>query len=322
MSKQKIDVSRTDKQNEILNLEKKYFNLLYDMISSESFKDDLLLIEKEIKENYPKYRDIWDLKNKIKIPAERLIRQHIYLEFFDNIKGIYPSPVSSDLGIKLEDVVLCVDVKTLDTKSNKNDIKSTAVEKNQNSFNNKNFPYINIMANLDSIDHYSRLPVLTFVIKIIYTDDDYSFKLSRGQTPTLVLACIPNGELSNLFDYNIIENFKTYEYYSSADGEEYKEIIIPSEVEPFEFADKECVERRGFSKIKVGTSGRTINSPSKIAYFDSRNRILWWYINESGKKKIKPLKGGATTRFYNYILKNRYDSTNSLWEGYKEIFYE
>ena len=321
MGKQDIKIMRTSKQNEILDLEKKYFLKLFDMINSCGFKEDLLLIEKEIKDNYPKYRDTWDLKNKIKIPAERLVRQHVYINFFEEIRGIYPSPVSSDLGIKLKDIVLCVDVKTLDTNSNENDIQSTAVEKNQTSFDNSNFPYINTIANLDSIDHYSRLPVLTYIIKIIYTDDGYSFKLSREEKPTLVLTCIPNGELSNLFDRNIIENFKTYDYYIEKD-DKYKSIEIPKGVDENVFADEECINKRGFNKVMIGTSGRTIERPNKVAYIDPKSRIVWWSTSKSGKSYIRPLKGGSSTRFYNNILKARFDSENRAWDGYIEIRYE
>jgi hypothetical protein len=80
----------------------------------------------------------------------------------------------------MDDAVICIHVKTIDIKGNHRDIKSTSVEKNQTSFVNENYPIIPTAANLKSIDHYSRFPVLTFIIKVIYTDDNYSFSLSMG----------------------------------------------------------------------------------------------------------------------------------------------
>ena len=76
------------------------------------------------------------MKNKLKVPAERLVRHHIYTNLSNLITGIYPSPISSDLGIMTSDCVLCVDVKTVDTVGNRVDIGSTQVEPNQISFQN------------------------------------------------------------------------------------------------------------------------------------------------------------------------------------------
>ena len=195
MPKQNKLYARTHMQNVILDLEKKYFSIIENIITSDAFINDLLLIEKEIRENYPKFQATWKLKNKIKVPAERVIRHHVYLALKNDIKGIFPSPISSDFGVRLDDCILCIDAKTLDTVGNSGDIRATAVEPNQLSFNNSNHPYIQSASNLESIDHYSRLPVLTFIIKLIYRDDNYSFSLARTTYPSLVLACIPNGEI-------------------------------------------------------------------------------------------------------------------------------
>jgi hypothetical protein len=318
MGFQRTDIQRNAYENNILNLEKRYYELILEVIQSPDFKQDLLLIEKEIKDNYPEYRDIWDLKNKIKVPAERLTRHHIYIQWHNIIRGIYPSPVSSDLGIKTNDAVICIDLKTIDTHGNSGDISSTAVENNQTSFDNRNYPYIPTTSNLKSIDHYSRLPVLTYVIKIIYTDNGYSFNLSREDYPTIVVACIPNGEISKLFDYNIIENFKTYNYYSQRDGDYYISIPIPAGLtnsEQDQYVENYCLleSDRDYTKVQIG---------SKPAYLDLATRILWWKTSERNTKVIRPVKSGGSVRFSNEILKNRYDSSNRPWLGYKEFTLE
>lgn len=318
MGLQRTDIQRNAYENNILNLEKKYFELILEVIQSSEFKQDLLLIEKEIKDNYAEYRDIWDLKNKIKVPAERLTRHHIYTKWHDIIKGIYPSPVSSDVGIKTDDAVICIDLKTIDTHGNSGDTSSTAVENNQTSFNNRNYPYIPTISNLKSIDHYSRLPVLTYIIKIIYTDNSYNFSLSREDYPTIVVTCIPNGEISKLFDYNIIENFKTYNYYSQRDGDYFVSIPIPSGLtnsEQDQFVENFCLveSERDYTKVRIGT---------KPAYLDLATRILWWKTSERNTKVIRPVKSGGSVRFSNEILKRRYDESNRAWLGYIEFVLE
>jgi len=307
-------VSRSAYENNVLDLEEKYFIKIKEILESKQFLDDLLLIEKEIKEKYDEYQSTWDLKNKIKIPAERLVRHHIYMNMFKEITGIYPSPVSSDIGVKANDeAIVCVDIKTLDTVGNSVDISSTSVEPNQVSFDNKNYPYIKTVSNLKSIDHYSRLPVLTYVVKIIYSDDNHSFRLSRITKPSLVLACIPNGEISKLFDFNIIQNFKTYSYYSSKDDTAFREIYIPESEKKANydiFVENQCVGKMGFAKVDLD---------GKVAYYDHKKQALWWKTSNNKKPCIRAVKSGSTARFINAVLKKRLDSNGKEWDGYVEI---
>lgn len=317
MGTQNTSISRTPMQNKILDMEQKYFKILEDVFLSDLFIEDLLTIEKEIRENYPKFKDTWNLKNKLKVPAERLVRHHIYTQLHELITGIYPSPISSDMGIMTDDCILCIDVKTVDTIGNSVDIKSTQVEPNQISFLNTNHDYISTVSNLESIDHYTRRPVLTYVVKIIYTDDDYSFKLSRAGKPTIVLACIPNGELSNLFDYDIIKNFKTYNYYTEQDRPEFQVHYIPSEYKDKasqqEYVFDYCVNTKHFQHMLIETDKLT-----KDAYFDAAHRVIWWLTSHQNKPAVKAVKSGSTARLNNDYLKERYNSTNHEWVGYIE----
>lgn len=217
-----------------------------------------------------------------------------------------------------EDCILCIDVKTVDTVGNSVDISSTQVEPNQISFKNTNHKYIQTVSNLESIDHYSRRPVLTFVIKIIYTDDNYSFKLSRTTKPSLVLACIPNGELSNLFDNDIKKNFKTYSYYTELDNPSFAAKLIPSSYDTPEkrrdYVADYCINTMNFPQTVVETDSR-----SKNAYFDVVNRCLWWETSINKKPSIRAVKSGSTARLSNEILKERFDSKNTLWVGYMHL---
>ena len=314
MAKQDTSIRRTDKQNEILDLEKYYFDKLKDVIFSDEFTEDLLLIEKEIRENYAELAGTWNLKNKLKVSAERLVRHYIYMKWHGIIQNVYPSPISSDLGIKTADAVICIDVKTIDTFGNPGDLKSTSTEKNQNSFNNSRYPGFQFKSNLKSIDHYSSRPVLTYIVKIVYRDDDYSFVLSRDEYPTLILTCIPNGELSRLFDFNIIDNFKTYEYYDTKDGNDFAPFIISVNTDDKaalkEYLDNEFITNRHFSDVS--------SQMGKIAYYDVAHYCVWWTVMSGSKKQVCALKSGSSVRYNNEILKHRFDSHDHPWDGYIE----
>jgi len=318
MSNQNICISRDAFQNKILNLEKKYFNILYNVINSNSFKDDLLAIEKEMKTNYGEYKLTWKSVNKINIMTERLIYHNIYTQLTEIIKGIYPSPISSDLGVRTDECILCIDAKTINYKTNKGDISSTQLENNQCSFNNKNYIGIQTKANLKATDYFHEieLPVLTFIIKIIYYDDGHSFKLNKNNSfPTIVLTCIPNGELSDLFDYNIIENYKTYNYFSVSDGDKYAPVFIPEDKSSGEidtFILNEFVLKRGFISVKIN---------NKIAFLDPITKTTWWETSNENKKCIRAVKSGSNVRVKNDYLKKRYDSENNEWFGYTQINY-
>lgn len=318
MSSQDTKIKLTDNQKEILDLEKEYFDKLYKIISSKDFKEDLISIEHEIKLNYSRLALTWNEKNKIKVAAERLVRHHIYKNLITEIQGIYESPISSDLGIVFKNCVLCVDCKTLDTKSNATDINYTTVEPNQTSFDNSNFPYIKTANNLEARARITRLPILTYVIKIIYRDDNVQFDISRttnkGKKPSIVLACIPNGELSNLFDKNLIQNFKTYKYYNESDGIHYKPIPVPKAGKNKEkWAEKKCLSL-GYSKIQIPqTRGM------KNAFYDAAHKCYWIYTSENNVKTIRAILRGHSMRLNNNYLKNRFDSKNIAWEGYKVL---
>ena len=318
MSKQNITISTTQAQKSLLDLEKKYFSKLETIVSSSDFQNDLRAIEKEIKLNYSRLASTWNIKNKIKVAAERLVCHHIYKNLISEIQGIYESPISSDLGIVFNDCVLCVDCKTLDTKGNSSDIRYTSVEPNQTSFNNSNHPYIQTVSNLETRSRESRLPVLTYIIKIIYRDDNIQFDISRstniGKKPSLVLVCIPNGELSNLFNKDLIKNFKTYRYYTKSDGDQYTPVPIPSHItDEKSWTETYCLNQ-GYKKITIPQV-----RGSKDIFFDAIHHCYWTYTADNKKKMIRAISYGDSMRLNNDYLRDRFDSSNNPWIGYKEI---
>lgn len=319
MPKQDPTITTTVGQKQILELEKKYFQKLDYIISSDDFHNDLRLIETEIKMNYTKLSSTWNIKNKIKVAAERLVRHHIYMNLANEINGIYESPISSDLGLEFRDCILCVDCKTLDTKSNSTDINYTSVEVNQISFDNSNHPYIPTTSNLDTRTRMNRLPILTYIIKIIYRDDNIHFDISRtdgvGKKPSIVLVCIPNGELSNLFNKDLIVNFKTYKYHSSANGTQYTPINIPKNIKNKSLWTERICLSKGYTKVSI-PQGR---GKYKDVFWDAANGCYWTYTSESNTKKIKAIFRGDSMRLSNSFLRDRFDDKNNPWIGYKEL---
>ena len=318
MAKQDKSIQTSREEKDILDLERKYFEKLKNIISSEEFINDLRLIEAEIKLKYADLERIWHIKNKLKVAAERLIPFHIYKTLMPEIKGIYESPISSDLGIEFDDCILCVDCKTLDTKSNSVDIASTSVEPNQTSFSNSNHQYIRAASNLEPRARISRLPLLTYVIKIIYRDDNVCFNISTstgiGKKPSLVLACIPNGKLERLFDKNLIQNFKTYKYHDKSEDVYYTPITVPDNItDKKAWVESYCLSK-GYNKVTIPQ-----NRGTKDVYFDASHNCYWAYTSNNKKKMIMAIKSGNTMRLNNEWLKERYDSANNPWDGYIEM---
>lgn len=318
MAKQDITIKTTDEQKVLLDLEKKYFLALKNIISTEDFRADLLAVETEIKYNYDKLNSTWKIKNKIKVAAERLVCHHVYKNLMPKIIGIYESPISSDLGIVFDDCVLCVDCKTLDTVSNCTDINYTSVEVNQTSFDNSNHPITATESNLQTRSKVSRLPVLTYIIKIIYTDDNVRFDVSRSTNidgkPSLVLVCIPNGELSNLFNKDLIENFKTYKYYTEKDGSQYTPVpILNSSEEKEVWTRNYCLSKR-YKEIKIPQK-----RGSKVVYFDAIHKCYWTCTSDKKTKMIRAILRGDSMRYNNDYLRDRFDSENNAWAGYEEM---
>lgn len=321
-------LERTLIQNNILDLEKKYFKHIEDLVNSPNFLNNLLDTEAQIQNNYSRLKDVWNVKNLLKIPAERLVRYNIYKEF-DFITGYYASPVSSDIGVKTEEAILNIDIKTIDTKGNSTDVQPIIFEHNQFSFKNKNLDPYNefecfpVSSNLPSIDPYTDLPILTYVVKFIYTDNKKSFSLYRGNKHySIAVACIPNGELSNLFDYDIVSNFKDYKYYNiKSDPYFLPKTIVAKKDAPPNFTKPDIFYDYVQSAIDIDANWTKIYGRSKPGYYDPNQEIPWFLVERGkGPNKIytlEPVKKGNAARIPNSILKERYDSNNDPWCGYK-----
>ena len=79
MSKQHIDLERTNEQNRILDLEEKYMNIIEKIVTSNNFLKDLKNIESETQEYYEILQEVWGKKNKIKEALLKRQKHSIHL---------------------------------------------------------------------------------------------------------------------------------------------------------------------------------------------------------------------------------------------------
>lgn len=327
MGAQLKNASYTKLQSTILDLEKKYFDFIDSLITSSKFIKDLENIETSIKSNYSYLANTWNLKNKLKIPAERLLRYHIIKN--DIVCGFYPSPISCDLAVEVADAILNIDIKTIDTIGNAGDITTIQFEHNQTSFKNKkvlgdgNFEGFEIKSNLPTIDPITKKPLLTYLVKIVYSDNGQSFDIFKNTGyPLMTLTCLPNGELSSLFNNNLFSNAKNYNYFKKTDGEYYtpKKIcqkssydILNSNEDKYKIMIKNCNIPNTWDKVKI---------VDKLGFYDNDTKTLWVPVLRGSKPsdktyELNAVKSPHTCRFDHTKLIKRYTSTNVCWNGIK-----
>lgn len=334
-----LDNKALSKIKNVLDLEKKYFSILRDTFTSPSFIEDLENIEEEIISNYSYLKSVWQEKNKLKIPAERLARQYVYRELSSYVKHIYPSPVSSDIAFITNDAVINIDVKTLDVNGNKGDIQNLQFESNQSSFINKNIDAdkeiegsgvkpVCYLPTEYSFKNSNPLPVLTYFLTIVYRDDTKSFSLyrpnkkaSKNNISSIYLKCLPNGILSVLFENDIISNFKTYNYFEAKNGLA-RFFLTDSKNNIMSALNDFIKHNSGFQLFESKTNKRTglYNKEQIHPIFQSKG-VTWFPVERKTKTKkafyLEAVNRGHTIRVPNNIIKKRYDSKNIEWEGIK-----
>lgn len=218
--------------NKILNAEAKYLDKIWQIQNSNEFLEKLSEIEAVLKNNFDYIYENFDDKNIIKVAIERLIRFFGYRDL--KATNIYPSPLSSDMAIETEDAILCIDAKTINMITNAGDDKSIHFGRNQINFNNipkyeeeigsHKFKGVSFRPHLKSI--HKNKPVLTFFSTINYEDDHEnsdSFKLTNQS-----LVSVPNFYISReLFNDDLILNYKTYSYVKKELAERYGSQYMP-----------------------------------------------------------------------------------------------
>lgn len=330
MAKQNINYNRSSIQNRILDLEEKYMNIIEDMVTSKEFIEDLKHIESETQEYYEILNEVWGRKNKVKEVSERLLRHHIYLRF-SGAERFYSSPISCDIALELEDVILNIDVKTIDKVGNAGELLTTQFEHNQTSFLNKKvlssgkFPGFVVKSNLQSIDPRTGKPLLTFLVKIGYSDDGkgvFNF-INSSKHPSIVITCLPNGTLSNLFDNDLFNNFKDYIYYDIQNGVYYKPRRITGKDE-FSSLTNESKFARIEQVTDIPETWERTEWPGKVGYYDTVKQQVWWTVDRKIGNHwdiyLTAVRKGNTARFNDSWLEERYNSKNEHWTGIRKFY--
>lgn len=249
--------------NRIIELEQKYLNKIIKVFheDNDEFLTNLLEVEEYINADYEALSKFWGIENKLKLAAERLLRFHLYRKL--EVENIYPSPLSPDVAVVLEDVVLCVDAKTINMYGNLNDEKYVQIQKNQITFKNisasekKDWPGLPFPPQLKAYfedKNGKKKPCLTYTINFCYEDDRSTFKLSH-----ISFCSIPHAEIVNTQEFNndLLQGFKSWDYLELDN-------VFGDEYNPIDKSDPK------FNKlIEEGVLSPVYNSSNKIdAYID------------------------------------------------------
>ena len=131
--------SYTPTQKKVLDLEKKYFNIFYQIFSTAKFSKELQGLMADINNNWQKINSVWKKTNKVDLAVERHINFRIYSDplIKNSIQSVYASPISSDTAFETDDAVINIDSKTVYVTKNHSDWPRQTLGKNQISFDNK-----------------------------------------------------------------------------------------------------------------------------------------------------------------------------------------
>ncbi len=228
-------------QKKILDLEKKYFDILFNIFSKQNFHNELRAIMNDINKNWTRIHTLWGKTNVVDLAVERHINYRVYNDpsLKSHILSVYPSVISSDTAFVTKDAVINIDSKTISIGGNSNDWKRQVIGCNQTSFDNKfNFYARDKQMNIQVTSllkpvHKSK-PVLSFFLSTLYYIDEinqkdswyvdsqhnikpYYSKKTKNKTvakqeftDNIKFSCMPHHEISGLFNFDIISGVKSY----------------------------------------------------------------------------------------------------------------
>lgn len=296
---------------DIRDLEKKYMEKIWAIVSSDEFSDDLKKIESYIKANYRDLNERYQIKNKLQLAAERLM--YFYMHKYLDINRIYCSPISSDLAFYTNDALVNIDAKTIDLAGNPGDDNWIQFGPHQISFTNKtffsrqianiNFKGMGLKPGLPEIDSETNLPCLTFFVGITYKDDGNGFDIHH-----MKVTCVPNGKIIREdFNDNVISNFKTYKYLKEQAATKLGSQFMPKPKATALPTTWIPIPLKGTGKIDAWLD-TVLMEP-----FDSSRNVVWKILD----KKYHICLGGDTARINPSLVQNRKDSSGNSWIGVK-----
>lgn len=292
----------------IVDLEKKYMEKIWKIVTNKDFIEDLKKTEKYIKDNYEQLDRNYQIKNKLQLAAERLLSFYVHKNF--KITKIYPSPISSDIAFFVKDCLINIDAKTIDLAGNKGDDSFIQFGPHQISFMNEplygqkigdiDFKGVELHPGLPEFEPETKLPCLTFFMGITYEDDGRSFAISH-----IKLSCVPNGKIvKEEFNNKLIKNFKTYRYLKKEAAQKIGKDYLPINLEN---------AKEHWILFKLNAANTWLDTSLKNP-FDGSELSIWRIID----KKYEICLGGDTARIDPNILEKRKDSSGREWMGIKE----
>ena len=268
--------------NQIIELEKKYQKKLNSLITSELFLNDLKKIETEIKLNYNLLKNNYQTKQKFSAALERIlcIRIPEILDF----KEAFPLPISSDVALMNDEVILWVDAKSYDRHGNAGDEEDIVIGINQltsvlshkkmkiSSISGDDFIfpgftiYPPILKGFPKAI-YQEKPILSFVISLWCYDDGTDVDLKK-----IEVDCIPHFLVYEFtYENEILSNTKGYKYIGENVTND--EILKPYDL--FEFPDRlKIVDYKNgveLNKLPEGVSLNNVGKLKSIALVDLEN---------------------------------------------------
>ena len=257
--------------NQIIELEKKYQEKLNNLITSELFLSDLRKIEAEIKQNYSLLKNTYQIKQKFTAALERIlcIRIPKILDF----KEAFPLPISSDVALMNDEVILWVDAKSYDRHGNAGDEEDIVIGINQltsvlshkkmkiNSISGDDFIFPGFTIYPPILNGfpeaiYKGKPILSFVISLWCYDDGTDVDLKK-----IEVDCIPH---FLVYEYSykseILSNTKNYKYTENVINDE---TLKPYKL--FEFPDRfKIVDYKNGIELNELPEGVSPNNDGKL----------------------------------------------------------
>ena len=298
--------------NQIIELEKKYQEKLNSLITSDLFISDLKNIETEIKQNYNLLKETFKIKQKFTSALERILS--IRVPQMLNFEHAFPLPISSDVALMNDEVVIWIDAKSYDRHGNAGDEESIVIGINQltsvlshkkikiNSISGEDFifPGFNIHPEIlkgfpDAI--YQEKPILSFVISLWCYDNGNDVDLKK-----IGVACIPHFLVyKQAYEKEILANTKSYEYYGASFSN--NEILKPYDLFDFPERFKIVDYQNGIelNRLPEEVSPDNVGGLRSIALVDleNYNQRLQFYENlylirkyKGGKWRVTDTPGG------------------------------
>ena len=287
-----IDQETRNNIGRVLDLEKKYFNILWNLFSSDAFINDLKTI--------------------------------VYPSAVSSDVAFITEDAVINIDIKtLDKVGNAGDIRNLQCENNQCSFVNTNLDINEN-YENSGVRVECLLPKTYSYNNGPALPMLTYFFTIVYCDTKRDFSLCRDEDlQTIYLKNLPNGLTSILYDNDLVDNFKTYTYLEEKHG--FPPVFLTEhdnevndKIRDFVANNNDFVLISG--RTKLGAYNNTQIHPKYNTY-----GVSWFPVKRKIKNSnrnrfyLEAVYKGSTNRIKNDKLQDRYDSHDGYWAGIKKI---